>query len=188
MPPQAHRAFTFKFGGRARVLQTPIKICEALTPTETQSKNVNLREYIGIWDTGATSSAITKRVVEDLNLKPIGVVEVHHAKGKSLTNCYLVNIALPSQVMFGEIRVTEAELISDDGVPTERQPQMLVGMDIIGAGDFAVTNGDGKTTLTFCFPSSRNLDFVPESDRMNFGGSRAERRARQKEMSKHRPS
>ncbi len=39
---------------------------------------------------------------------------------------------------------------------------MLIGMDIIGAGDFAVTNKDGKTVMTYRYPSSKCIDFVTE--------------------------
>ncbi len=180
MPP--HRAFTTRYPNRARVLITKIKICEPSTTEEVNAKKVVLKEYAAIWDTGATNSAITKKVVDDLKLKPSGVAEVRHAKGKSATNTYLINIALPSQVMFGQMRVTEAELIPDDGAPEEEQPQVLIGMDIIGAGDFAVTNLNGKTVLSFCLPSSREIDFIPDANRQNLGGTRAERRANEREL------
>ena len=35
-------------------------------------------------------------------------------------------------------------------------------MDIIGTGDFAVTNLDGKTVFTFRIPSAERIDFVKE--------------------------
>ncbi len=39
---------------------------------------------------------------------------------------------------------------------------MLIGMDIISRGDFAVTNKDGKTTFSFRLPSVAKIDFVKE--------------------------
>ena len=36
---------------------------------------------------------------------------------------------------------------------------VLIGMDIIGSGDLAVTNFDDKTTLTFRVPSRECIDF-----------------------------
>ena len=37
---------------------------------------------------------------------------------------------------------------------------MLVGMDIIGRGDFAVTNHNGRTIFTYRCPSVGSIDFV----------------------------
>jgi len=39
---------------------------------------------------------------------------------------------------------------------------VLIGMDILGVGDFAVTHNNGKTTFSFCCPSRREIDFVAE--------------------------
>ena len=39
---------------------------------------------------------------------------------------------------------------------------VLIGMDILGLGDFAVTHHDGKTVFSFCVPSRRHIDFVSE--------------------------
>jgi hypothetical protein len=39
---------------------------------------------------------------------------------------------------------------------------VLIGMDILGLGDFTVTHYGGKTTFSFCCPSRREIDFVAE--------------------------
>ena len=39
--------------------------------------------------------------------------------------------------------------------------EILIGMDIIGLGDFAITNKNNKTTLSFCLPSLAEIDFNP---------------------------
>jgi hypothetical protein len=38
----------------------------------------------------------------------------------------------------------------------------LIGMDILGIGDFAVTHHKGTTTFSFCCPSRQEIDFVTE--------------------------
>ena len=179
-------AFTTRYSGRARVLHTKVGVCLPITPEESRTQQIQLNTYIAIWDTGATNSAITKNVAEDLKLHPTGIVEVRHAKGKAMTNTYLVNISLPNGVMVGQIRVTEADLITNENVSPDQQPQVLIGMDIIGMGDFAVTNLDGKTTLSFRIPSGKELDFVPESEQNNImeGGNRRDRRALQAKQRK----
>ena len=37
---------------------------------------------------------------------------------------------------------------------------LLIGMDIINLGDFAITNKDGVTMLSFIMPSLNHIDFV----------------------------
>ena len=169
-----HHAFTTRYNGLARVLLNKVNVCLPVTPEEAKTQNVELKEYIAIWDTGATHSAITKNVVEDLKLQPTGVRETRHAGGKSSNNTYLVNIALPNKVMVPHVRVTEVQLIPDDNVSDDKQPQLLIGMDIIGLGDFAVTNTNTKTTFSFRITSVQEIDFIPETQENNVmeGGNR----------------
>lgn len=174
-----HHAFTTRYNGRVRVLFTKVNVCLPVTPEEAQTQKVEFKEYIAIWDTGATHSAITKRVVDDLSLQPTGVRETRHAGGKSSNNTHLVNIALPNKVMVPHVRVTEVQLIPDDNASDDTQPQLLIGMDIIGLGDFAVTNANGKTTFSFRVPSVQEIDFIPNTQENNImeGGNRQQRRA-----------
>ena len=80
--------------------------------------------------------------------------------------------------MVPHVRVTEVQLIPDDNVSDDKQPQLLIGMDIIGLGDFAVTNANGKTTFSFRVPSVREIDFIPDAQENNVmdGGNRQQRR------------
>ena len=176
-----HHAFTTRYDGRTRVLFNKVNVCLPVTPEETQTQKVEFKEYIAIWDTGATHSAITKKVVDDLKLQPTGMRETRHAGGKSSNNTYLVNIALPNRVIVPHVRVTEVQLIPDDNVSDDKQPQLLIGMDIISLGDFAVTNANGKTTFSFRVPSVQEIDFIPNTQEHNImeGGNRAQRRALQ---------
>lgn len=79
------------------------------------------------------------------------MVEVHTPDGNSLKETYLVNIVLPNKVGVSQIRVAEGTIKDADA---------LIGMDIIGLGDFAVTNKDDKTTFSFRMPSIECIDFV----------------------------
>jgi predicted aspartyl protease len=107
-------------------------------------------QFDAIWDTGATNSAISQKVVDACGLKPIGMAQVHTANGIRNSEVYLINIALPNGVGFAAGRVTKADMGSTD---------VLIGMDIISQGDFAVTNKDGKTCFSFRCPSSTTIDF-----------------------------
>ena len=173
-----YHAFTTRYNGRARVLHNTVGVSLPTTPEEAKTSQSEVKNYLAIWDTGATHSAITKRVVDDLGLKPTGARETRHADGKSINNTYLVNILLPNKVMVGNVRVTEVKLIPDDNISDDKQPQLLIGMDIIGLGDFAVTNADGKTTFSFRVPSVEEIDFIPDTQENNVmeSGNRKARR------------
>ena len=173
-----NHAFTTWYGRRVRVLNTKVGVFLPLTQEEAQVQKPKIFEYVGIWDTGATNSVITKKVVNDLNLKPIGVAEMNHAGGTSLANIYFVNIVLPNSVTVAQVRVSEGQLIASKNVPEREQAQILIGMDIIGLGDFAVTNFDGKTTLSFRLPSFEEIDFIPATREHNVmeGGNRKQKR------------
>ncbi len=177
-----HNAFTTRYDKRVRVLKNEVQICLPYSLEEMREKVKNneqdfLKKYTAIWDTGATGSVITKKVIKDLNLKPTGLVEVNHAQGKTTTNTYLVNIALPLRVIVGPMKVIEGVLPDDT--------EILIGMDIISGCDFAVTHGKGFTKMSFKIPSTEDIDFVHIADRENIkrsGGNRAQRRALEKEL------
>ena len=44
------------------------------------------------------------------------------------------------------------------------EADVLVGMDIINTGDFAVTNLGGITKFSFRFPSLEHIDFVEQEE------------------------
>ncbi|MBI4088661.1 aspartyl protease family protein [Candidatus Kaiserbacteria bacterium] len=169
------RAFTIRYGGRVNVLKTEVGIFLPISKEEMEHATPHVHSCIAVWDTGANGTVVTKQVAEKLGLKPIGITEVFHAQGKGLTNEYLVNVALPNGVVVPGVRVTEGILAGCD---------VLIGMDIIAMGDFAVTNANshGGTTLSFCIPSVVEIDFVPRSreSEIRRTGNREARRALKK--------
>lgn len=146
-------AFTAKSHGIANVLESEVKIAQAFDPLKSKRLS-NLRDYLAIWDTGATNSCIYQKVVNECGLKPIGMAQVHTASEETTSNVYVVSIVLRNNVTIPAIRVTEAKLAGNQDV--------LIGMDVINLGDFAVTNADGKTTFSFQLPSVKEIDFVKE--------------------------
>jgi predicted aspartyl protease len=121
-----------------------------------------------IWDTGATGSVITQRVVDELGLKPISIALVHGVGGIQESPVFLVNILLPMNVTIGMVRVTLGNLPAGTDV--------LIGMDVITVGDFVISNNGGRTKMSFRVPSSGDWDFVKDLE----AGNRSERRAQEK--------
>lgn len=154
MPPinPQLKSFTVRYKGRTNILLVETLISKHLS----QGANLNLeaqnaKTYMGIWDTGATNSVISQKVVDECGLKPIGMAMVHSATEAKLCETFVVSIFLPNKVVYPFIRVTKGVLADCD---------VLIGMDIISSGDFAVTQKDSKTTFSFRFPSAEEIDFV----------------------------
>ena len=150
------RVFTTSFNGLAREI---INDCGVSLPFDGRlSPNDNppkIHPVKALWDTGATGSAITPKVAKLLGLIPSTKANVQHADGISLQNVYYVNIYLPNKVIVPFVKVTECKnIIGKFGI--------IIGMDIISLGDFAITNVGYKTTFSFRMPSLKTIDYVKE--------------------------
>lgn len=141
-----YQGFTRRYPDISNVLITPVKIKQNY---DLATPPVSDADYNAIWDTGATNSVISKKVVEDLNLAPTGMIKMQGVHGVHARNTYLVCIHLPSEVYFPALEVMEGDLGDVDA---------LIGMDIISKGDFAVSNANGKTTFSFRTPSLQEID------------------------------
>lgn len=131
-----------------------------------------IETFEAIWDTGATNSVITQKVIDACSLVATGVAEVHGVNSTSLSDTYLVNIVLPNKFIVSGARVTKGDL---------PDAEILIGMDVINQGDFAVTNHGGKTIFSFRMPSQEHIDFVPgtnEAIKASQGNRAARRRAK----------
>ncbi|OIQ04327.1 MAG: hypothetical protein AUK58_01000 [Candidatus Moranbacteria bacterium CG2_30_41_165] len=160
MNQKDYTAFTNDWNGKTSTLISDVGVSLPFNPKiDTPGSHPTVKQYNAIWDTGATGSVVTKDVALALGLKPISKTEVHGVGGTKVENVYLVNIYLPNKVALHHVRVTECEKLTGDGMG------VLIGMDIIGTGDFAVTHVDEKTKMSFRIPSIRSIDFVKEAER-----------------------
>jgi len=146
------RAFTRHHDTVVAVLESDIIVSKAYDPDTTPMDQVTHRQYTAIWDTGATGTVISPKVVQELGLVITGQQTAQSVGIKKQLNTYLVNLVLPHKVAIMGVPVMESEFGGD----------VLVGMDIITMGDFAVTNFQRKTSFTFRVPSVGRLDFVRE--------------------------
>ncbi|MDR1160157.1 MAG: SEC-C domain-containing protein [Syntrophomonadaceae bacterium] len=126
-------------------------LCGPIGVQAVSHDDTPIYEYQAIWDTGATSTVITPKVVKDLGLRVVSVIKAHTPSGEMDCDQFYVNLFLPNHVEIKRVRVTQA-------VP--HNCDVLVGMDIIGMGDFAVSNYNGKTMFSFRIPSLGSIDFV----------------------------
>ena len=105
--------------------------------------------YNALWDTGANKTVVSHTLAEKLKLKNISQTNVATAGGNKTALLHSIYIVLPNNVIINTIA---AEL------PIE-QCDLLIGMDVIGKGDFIVSNFEGKTCFTFRMPSMHCYDF-----------------------------
>jgi len=101
-----------------------------------------------MWDTGATNTLISSKIIKALGLKPFGKSGLSSANGVIETDTYLVHVGIPS----GSI-VTNILALEDDNEDYE----VVIGMDIITQGDFAFSNKDGHSTFSFRIPSQEEI-------------------------------
>jgi hypothetical protein len=148
--PTDQRALTIKFNGFASELRMEVGISDTIPPSLLP--NYAPKKFNGLWDTGASCSSINQKVIDECGLSPIGIVNVQTANGLHQAEVYSVNMYLPNNVVIGVTRATKADL----GPALDA----LIGMDVICLGDFAITNKDNKTVMSFRYPSTACIDFV----------------------------
>jgi len=150
MPTTSQKIHTFrlKHNRIANVIVTPVEIC---TPSGSE-ETVKRIQTKGIWDTGASHTVITKNIIDQLELKSIGITKVNTAsESDKEVNTYLVDVHLNNLVFIG-LQVTVGKITS--GI------DCLIGMDIINMGDFSITNFQGKTCMSFRVPSMHEIDYL----------------------------
>lgn len=150
-------AFTVRFNRRANILYSKVNISLPFDPSRDGGSAPELLEFDAIWDTGASMSTITKSNAQKLGLKPSGKTNVKNTSQEELRDTYLVNVYLPNKVVLPYVTVVECEsLVGNFG--------FLVGMDIIGSGDFSVTSLNDKTVMSYRIPSVAEVDYVEEAE------------------------
>ena len=128
---------------------TPVQVSQAYSPGAPNPPAHH--PFTGIWDTGATCTVVTQKVVDACGLVPRGMEKVGHALGEDTVNSYLINLGLPNGITVTGLKVIWGKFINAD---------VLVGMDIINLGDFSVSNMNGITRMSFRMPSLHQQDFV----------------------------
>ena len=118
---------------------------------------IDKNRFICIWDTGASVSCVTSNIVERYNLTSIGKSDFFtggHCKSKS-TDVYSIDLMFRDDFVFNNLRVLKIE--------KHDVFDIIIGMDIISQGDFAVSNLNGSTSFSFRIPSMGTANFLNEN-------------------------
>ncbi len=163
MPNQraVFHAFTQKYNNLASRVLTEVSVCQGFHPASPPSLLPPVHKATALWDTGATGSVITSSLARSIGLIPVGTRMMTHAGGSELCNTYLTNMILPNGVQVYGVLVSECA-DTDFGA--------IIGMDIISQGDFSLTHLNGQTCFSFRIPSSHQVDYVVEANKINYAG------------------
>ncbi|MDR1072518.1 MAG: retroviral-like aspartic protease family protein [Treponema sp.] len=150
------KAFTVKSNKRA--------LAAIKTGVVVSARNGGRKEAVAVWDTGATVSRISNEVIKELGVSPFGYRYVGTANGLMKCGKYEISLYLPNSVVFQDIIVS--------GFSGGENIDMLIGMDIINAGDFSITNANGVTVASFRIPADTyHIDYVEMHRKSKFGRS-----------------
>ena len=146
MAAQKHLTLSYYYNQKQSRLITPVTLYSIpFNSSLTVSTNA-------LWDTGASLSAITPEIQNKLKATPVGkrsISGIHEAK---VVDVVLVKVELPNSVIKKSIEVVVCNIPSNFDV--------ILGMDIISLGDFAISNGNDQTLLSFAAPSfQEKIDF-----------------------------
>jgi len=156
-----YRAFTALYDESVSKLVTSVGILPILT-IDKKLPTIPV-EAKALWDTGAAKTCIKPALFECLKLRQINLSNqtiLSGIGGKVTAKISMINLFLTPTLKVEYRFVYVADFPSDADV--------LIGMDIIKMGDFAVCNAGNKTSFSFVMPPfSDKIDFADKADIAN---------------------
>lgn len=133
--------YTYKKGEDLKMLRSKCMVTAPNNEYCEDKKSFEESFFIdAVWDTGATSSSISKGLVDYLGLKPTGIKErISGANGIYESDVYEVDFYLTEDVVFRDVSVSE--------MPHDTRLLFLIGLDIILQTDFSVHSTKHLATL-----------------------------------------
>ena len=105
-----------------------------------------------LWDTGASMSAITPEIQDKLKVISVDKKIIAGVHSSKVVNVVYLTLELPNSVIKKNIRFAVCSITSKIG--------MILGMDIISLGDFALSNGNNQALISFAVPPfQEKIDF-----------------------------
>lgn len=143
-----------------KVSEIKTLVCVGKSANSIEEAKPYREEFVAVWDTGAHGTSITPEVARKLNLPQVSELMIQGVTGQCVCSVYLVSLFLPNGVIIPEIEVTEC--------PGDIGCDVLIGMDVITQGDFAISHKTENTVFSFRIPGAEKIDFIhPET----YGGN-----------------
>jgi len=96
-------AFTKTYSGLSKQLRSTVGI----VPHSNLEKRLLSIEWEALWDTGATNTLISHKIIADLSLAPVSYCKVSTPQGKYDAACYYIDLYLPNQVKIPRVQNQE---------------------------------------------------------------------------------
>jgi hypothetical protein len=153
MTAPKHLTLSYYYSQKQNKIITPVTL-HAVSFNSSLSLSTN-----ALWDTGASMSAITPEIKDKLKVTPVDKKTIAGIHSTQVVDVVLVTVELPNSVIKKNIKVAVCNITSNVG--------MIIGMDIISLGDFALSNGDGQTLLSFAVPPfQEKIDFSKKQNKL----------------------
>jgi len=133
----------------------PQKRDRIITPVNVHSIPFNSALSVtvdALWDTGASISAVTPEIQQQLKAPTVDKKAISGIHNTQIVDVIYITLELPNHVIKKNIKVVVCNITSNVG--------MILGMDIISMGDFALSNGNDQTLVSFAVPPFKEkIDF-----------------------------
>ena len=133
------------------IAQTPVEVSRPWNPNRVGAPPPRVSTK-GVWDTGATYTTLDLSLVRKLGLTVIRWITSHTVNGPRKAGVYVVNLYITDKLPFYSFPVIDGETLGGE---------VLIGMDIIATGDFAISRYPNQPRFSFRHPSQARIDFTP---------------------------
>lgn len=134
------------YNNPAEAIVTECVVYSCQTTLDGVTKHCHVHSTM--WDTGATNTVLSPKIIKALGIKPFAKSGVVGVGGNVDCGVYKINLGLPCGQVVCDITAFESELDYD----------MLIGMDVILLGDFCLSNKDGQSVFSFRIPSKEHIE------------------------------
>jgi hypothetical protein len=142
MPEHKRLTLTTAYSGYIKRITSPIWLFW----------KTNRCQATALWDTGAMISAITPELTQMLDLDIVDTIDISGVHSTQRVGVTFVSVVLPNKIIVPSVRVAVCTIGSNTN--------MIIGMDIITLGDFAISNGKNRTMFSFAMPPfNEGIDF-----------------------------
>lgn len=109
--------------------------------------------FNALWDTGSTESLISEKIVK--MIEPILKNKSKYVTRDVVIECetYAVSLSLSDEITFRDVLMKKADL-------SDKNVDIIIGMDIISRGDFEIRNYNNLVEFAFRIPP-RNEPITP---------------------------
>lgn len=130
---------------------------DGLIITQEQIKyNNKCISVTALWDTGSTYTCIPEKLIEKFGIDSNSDLDfVSTSSGKIKSKTYDIIVILDDKLEV-PVDALKHNHIHEEGV------DLLIGMDIIFRGDFAISTYNNETCFSFRYPSKGLIDFTSE--------------------------